>query len=288
MTGSRHSLKALHHPGTILIQPAKYLKNMARKPPPNVTVHANTGDRDGRVRPRRSRVRNALGRGPREEGDPPRLGLSDPLRIFRNPAGDLGQRQALMACGGKILNGADPIAPVSLMLGTTGTNRGRAGLFPREAVRLFELIEAGRFREGLDLWSRMIPIVNCIRQMDRDPVAPGFGRARLLRAQRVAVDDPGVVGLDRAFRDEPPVRRTVQRDRPAAPHLSRPVADHPVGEIPRMLPQRRPCRAKRAKTTPSRRSRSSATRPFSTLWKPSASFMSGQPKRRPSVRQLRA
>jgi glycine/D-amino acid oxidase-like deaminating enzyme len=90
MTGSRHSLKALHHPGTILIQPAKYLKNMARKPPPNVTVHANTGDRDGRVRPRRSRVRNALGRGPREEGDPPRLGLSDPLRIFRNPAGDLG------------------------------------------------------------------------------------------------------------------------------------------------------------------------------------------------------
>lgn len=42
MTGSKHYTKALHHPGTILIQPAKYLKNMARKLPPNVTVHENT------------------------------------------------------------------------------------------------------------------------------------------------------------------------------------------------------------------------------------------------------
>ena len=42
MTGSKHYVKALHHPGTILIQPAKYLKNMARKLPPNVTVHENT------------------------------------------------------------------------------------------------------------------------------------------------------------------------------------------------------------------------------------------------------
>ncbi|MBP9182644.1 MAG: FAD-binding oxidoreductase [Fuscovulum sp.] len=42
MTGSKHYIKALHHPGTILIQPAKYLKNMARKLSPNVTVHENT------------------------------------------------------------------------------------------------------------------------------------------------------------------------------------------------------------------------------------------------------
>ena len=42
MTGSRHYIKALHHPGTILIQPAKYLKNLARKLAPNVAVHENT------------------------------------------------------------------------------------------------------------------------------------------------------------------------------------------------------------------------------------------------------
>lgn len=42
MTGSKHYIRGLHHPGTILIQPAKYLKNMARKLPPNVVVHENT------------------------------------------------------------------------------------------------------------------------------------------------------------------------------------------------------------------------------------------------------
>ncbi|MCV2866400.1 NAD(P)/FAD-dependent oxidoreductase [Albidovulum sediminicola] len=42
MTGSRHYIRALHHPGTILIQPAKYLKNLARALPENVTVHENT------------------------------------------------------------------------------------------------------------------------------------------------------------------------------------------------------------------------------------------------------
>ncbi|KHK59574.1 FAD-dependent oxidoreductase [Burkholderia sp. A9] len=42
MTGSKHYIKALHHPGTILLQPAKYLKNMTRKLPANVTVYENT------------------------------------------------------------------------------------------------------------------------------------------------------------------------------------------------------------------------------------------------------
>ncbi|MER8439805.1 FAD-binding oxidoreductase [Mesorhizobium sp. M1312] len=42
MTGSKHYIKALHHPGTILLQPAKYLKNATRQLPANVTVHENT------------------------------------------------------------------------------------------------------------------------------------------------------------------------------------------------------------------------------------------------------
>lgn len=42
MTGSKHYIKALHHPGTILLQPAKYLKNATRQLPGNVTVHENT------------------------------------------------------------------------------------------------------------------------------------------------------------------------------------------------------------------------------------------------------
>jgi glycine/D-amino acid oxidase-like deaminating enzyme len=42
ITGSKHYIRALHHPGTILVQPAKYLKNAARKLPANVKVHENT------------------------------------------------------------------------------------------------------------------------------------------------------------------------------------------------------------------------------------------------------
>ncbi|MER9657945.1 FAD-binding oxidoreductase [Mesorhizobium sp. M0152] len=42
ITGSKHYIKALHHPGTILVQPAKYLKNAVKSLPANVTVHENT------------------------------------------------------------------------------------------------------------------------------------------------------------------------------------------------------------------------------------------------------
>lgn len=42
LTGSSHYLKALHHPGTILIHPAKYLKNAAKLLPDNVSIHENT------------------------------------------------------------------------------------------------------------------------------------------------------------------------------------------------------------------------------------------------------
>jgi len=42
LTGSKHYIRALHHPGTILLQPAKYLKNMTRVLPKNVSVHEKT------------------------------------------------------------------------------------------------------------------------------------------------------------------------------------------------------------------------------------------------------
>jgi glycine/D-amino acid oxidase-like deaminating enzyme len=42
LTGSRHYVRALHHPGTVLLQPATYLKNAMRLLPKNVTVHEQT------------------------------------------------------------------------------------------------------------------------------------------------------------------------------------------------------------------------------------------------------
>ena len=105
-----------------------------------------------------------------------RLNQLPNFNYIKDSSGDLGKQQALIACGGKILNGADPIAPFSFMLGTAGTIWGCAGIFPREAVQLFELIEAGRFTEGLALWQRMFPIVNYIWQNDYIPAAKAAAR----------------------------------------------------------------------------------------------------------------
>jgi len=41
LTGSKHYIRALYHPGTVLLQPAKYLKNAAKRLPKNVTVYEN-------------------------------------------------------------------------------------------------------------------------------------------------------------------------------------------------------------------------------------------------------
>ena len=42
ITGSRHYVRALHQPGTILLQPAKYLRNASRLLPANVQVFENS------------------------------------------------------------------------------------------------------------------------------------------------------------------------------------------------------------------------------------------------------
>lgn len=96
------------------------------------------------------------------------MGLSN-FKFIKDSSGDLGKTQALIACGGQILNGADPIAPFTFMLGTAGTIWGCANIFPREAVQLFELIEAGKIAEGLALWKRMFSIVNYCWQNDYIP-----------------------------------------------------------------------------------------------------------------------
>ncbi|WEL80591.1 FAD-dependent oxidoreductase [Pseudomonas sp. CBSPCAW29] len=42
LTGSKHYIKGIHHPGTVLLQPAKYMMNAARALPKNVRIHENT------------------------------------------------------------------------------------------------------------------------------------------------------------------------------------------------------------------------------------------------------
>lgn len=105
-----------------------------------------------------------------------RLNQLENFNYIKDSSGDLCKQQALLSCGGNILNGADPIAPFSFMLGTAGTIWGGANIFPREAVRLFELIEAGRFAEGLRLWARMFPVISYCWQNDYIPAVKAAAR----------------------------------------------------------------------------------------------------------------
>lgn len=95
---------------------------------------------------------------------------------IKDSSGDMCKQQALLSTGGKILNGADPIAPFSFMLGTAGTIWGAANIFPREAVKLFNLIDAGKHAEGLKLWKSMFPIVNYCWQNDYIPAVKAAAR----------------------------------------------------------------------------------------------------------------
>ena len=81
------------------------------------------------------------------------------FNYIKDSSGDFAKQQALLATGGKILNGADPIAPYSFIAGCTGTIWGCANFFPREAVRLYDLVQAKKYDEATALWAGMFPSV---------------------------------------------------------------------------------------------------------------------------------
>ncbi len=88
-----------------------------------------------------------------------RLGELEHFNYIKDSSGDFAKQQALLATGGKILNGNDTTAPYSMMAGCVGTIWGAANFFPREAVRLYDLVQAKKFDEAIALWSRMFPSV---------------------------------------------------------------------------------------------------------------------------------
>ena len=88
-----------------------------------------------------------------------RLNQLEHFNYIKDSSGDLAKQQTLLDTGGKILNGADPNAPFSFMAGCVGTIWGAANYFPREAVRLFDLVEAGQYADAMALWRLMFPSV---------------------------------------------------------------------------------------------------------------------------------
>ncbi len=81
----------------------------------------------------------------------------DNVEYIKDSKGDMIGLQELVATGGKVLSGADPLAPFAIMAGCVGLIWGAANVMPRETVALYDLLTSGRHVEALALWAKMAP-----------------------------------------------------------------------------------------------------------------------------------
>ena len=88
-----------------------------------------------------------------------RLSELEHFNYIKDSAGDFAKQQALLATGGKVLNGADLNTPFSLIAGCPGAIWGAANFCPREAVQLYDLVQEKQYDAALALWRRIFPSV---------------------------------------------------------------------------------------------------------------------------------
>ncbi|NQU71349.1 MAG: dihydrodipicolinate synthase family protein [Rhodospirillales bacterium] len=81
----------------------------------------------------------------------------DNVEYIKDSKGDLVSIQEMVATGGKVLAGADPVAPFTLIAGAVGWIWGSVNVMPREAVALYDLITANKTMEAMQLWRKMAP-----------------------------------------------------------------------------------------------------------------------------------
>jgi len=86
-----------------------------------------------------------------------RLMQIDTIRYIKDSTGDLIRIQQLVAMGAKVFNGGDPLAFQALVAGCVGCIWGGVNAMPREAVRLHELVTAGKLADAAALWQRLLP-----------------------------------------------------------------------------------------------------------------------------------
>lgn len=97
-----------------------------------------------------------------------RLIQVDTIKYIKDSEGDLAKLAQYVAIGGKVLCGADPIAPYALMAGAVGWIWGSANIMPHECVQLYELVSTGQLAEALDLWKLMEPVNSFLWSNDFD------------------------------------------------------------------------------------------------------------------------
>lgn len=81
----------------------------------------------------------------------------DGIEYIKDSTGDLVRIQALLATGGKVFNGGDPITFQALAAGCPGCVWGSVNFMPSEAVALFDLVKADKLVEANALWQRILP-----------------------------------------------------------------------------------------------------------------------------------
>ena len=86
----------------------------------------------------------------------------DNVQYIKDSMGDLIRIQQLLNVTrekgkGRIFNGGDPITFFSLVAGCPGCVWGATNAMPKESVKLYDLIVAGKLVEAADLWKRMFP-----------------------------------------------------------------------------------------------------------------------------------
>ncbi len=77
----------------------------------------------------------------------------------KDSAGDLTTQKMLIAGGGNVINGGDPIAFYALLSGVKGLIWGGAGIAPRACVRLHRQVAAGDIAGAMETWERLFPIM---------------------------------------------------------------------------------------------------------------------------------
>ncbi len=81
----------------------------------------------------------------------------DNIEAIKDSTGSLIRIQELLAVGGTVFNGADPIAFAALLAGCPGCVWGAVNAMPREAVQLYQLVAAGDLSGARELWQRLLP-----------------------------------------------------------------------------------------------------------------------------------
>jgi 4-hydroxy-tetrahydrodipicolinate synthase len=79
------------------------------------------------------------------------------IRYIKDSTSSLVRIQQLVATGGKVFNGGDPIAFHALLAGCIGCIWGAVNAMPLEATTLYKLVATGKLVEAAELWKRMLP-----------------------------------------------------------------------------------------------------------------------------------